>query len=82
MGNSYCCLAIEKSNHYIIHNELMVKIAENINEKEIKDNNLNLKNECYVKKTTSTLSPKTEEDNDFINPLPKIVIIKRKKNKN
>ena len=80
MGNSFYCIAIEKGQQYIIQNELMLKSVENKNEKGINYNNLNLKKESYIKKTTSAFSPQTEEDNDFINPLPKIVIIKRKKN--
>ena len=82
MGNSYCCVSVEKKKQLILQSELMVKSIENINEKEINDNNLSLKNEFYIKKTTSALSPQTDEDNEFINPLPEFVIIKRKKNNN
>ena len=81
MGNSYCCIASEKGQQFIIQSEYMVERIENINEKELNYNNLNLKNDCYRKKTTSTVSPQMKEDNDFINPLPDLVIIKRKKNK-
>ena len=81
MGNSYCCIASEKGQQFIIQSEYMVESIENINEKELNYNNLNLKNDCYRKKTTSTLSPQMKEDNVFINPLPEIVIIKRNKNK-
>ena len=78
MGNSFCCISIEKGQNLPIQSEILV----DINKKEIKNNNnsnLNFKNEFYIKKTTSARSPKSEEDNDFINPLPEIVIIKRKK---
>ena len=81
MSNSYCCIASEKGQQFIIQSEYMVESIENINEKELNYNNLNLKNDCYRKKTTSTLSPQMKEDNVFINPLPEIVIIKRNKNK-
>ena len=82
MGNSICCIANEKGQQPIIQSELMFESFENINEKEINYNKLNSKNESYIKKTTSAFSPKSDEDNDFVNPLPKIVIIKRKKNNN
>ena len=81
MGNSYCCIASEKGQQFIIQSEYMVESIGNINEKELNYNDLNLKNDCYRKKTTSTVSPQMKEDNDFINPLPDLVIIKRKKNK-
>ena len=81
MGNSLCCITNEKGEQpLIIQNELIYESFENINEKEINDYNKNLKNESYIKKTTSAFSPKSDEDsNYFVNPLPDIVIIKRKK---
>ena len=82
MGNSICCIANEKGQQQIIQSKLMFENIENINEKEINYNKLNSKNESYIKKATSVFSPKSDEDNDFVNPLPKIVIIKRKKNNN
>ena len=74
MGNSSCCISIGKEK---LQYEIQVNI---VNEKEINDNEIN-DNEVYVKKTTTALSQQSNENNDFINPLPTIVIIKPKKNK-
>ena len=69
MGNSFCCIAITKEK---LQYEIQVN---NLDEKEIKDN------EYYVKKATTVLSQQSNEINDFINPLPTIVVIKPKKNR-
>ena len=81
MGNSFCCIANEKGGQsLIIQSELMYESFENINEKELNNYQINLKNESYIQKTTSAFSPKSDEDNNyFVNPLPEIVIIKPKK---
>ena len=81
MGNSFCCIANEKEGQpLIIQSELMYENFENINEKELNNYNINLKNESYIHKTSSTFSPNADEDNNyFVNPLPEIVNIKRKK---
>ena len=70
MGNSFCCISLRSKEQ--LQYEIKVDI---FNEKEIKDN------EFYGKKTTMNISPKSNEVNDFINPLPTIVVIRPKKNK-
>ena len=82
MGNAYCCISFQKKDDMVTQSEIMVESIENLNEKEIKDNvnmNLNIKNQLYIEKTAKEVSPHTDEDIDFENPLPKIVVIKRKK---
>ena len=83
MGNSYCCTSIKNQKHLILQSEIMIdniEIKDISNKKNIKDINLNInniKNKINFIKTKATLNP--EEDNDFINPLPKIVNVKYKK---
>ena len=69
MGNSFCCIPITNEK---IQYEIQV---DNLKEKEIKDNVF------YMKKTITALSQQSNENNDFINPLPTIVVIKPKKNR-
>ena len=81
MGNAYCCISRKKED-MLTQSEIMVDSIENLNE-NIKDNNvninLNIKDHLYIKKTAKEFSPHSEEDIGFENPLPKIVVIKRKK---
>ena len=76
MGNSYCCDSLEKAEKLPIQSEIMVEKDEM---KNINNNNLNFKNDYYMKKATSNRTPKSQEESYIINPLPEIVTIKRKK---
>ena len=81
MGSAYCCISHDKKDNMVTQSELLVDNIENLNEKEIKGNinkDRNIKNNLQIKKT-ATDTPHTEEDIDLLNPLPKIVVIKRKK---
>ena len=84
MGNAYCCIS-QKKEDMLTQSEIMVDSIENLNE-NIKDDginlNLNIKNHLYLDKTAKEVSPHSKEDIGFENPLPKIVVIKRKKNNN
>ena len=64
----------------------MVDSIGNLNEKTIKNDNVNMnldiKNHFDIKKTTKENFPHSEEDIGFENPLPQIVVIKRKINNN
>ena len=80
MGNACCFSSFEKGEQLIIKSELFVDISEDINGKYLNDNlNINIKNGFYSKKTTTA---QADDDFKFVNPLPDIVIIKRKKNFN
>jgi hypothetical protein len=85
MGNSYCCVSQEKEEKFILDSEFAVnteELYERIHEKEAK-------NKVYIKKdikkankslkTISSITSKNEDYSEFNNPLPEIVVIKRKK---
>ncbi len=85
MGNSYCCISQEKEDKFILDSEFAVNtdgLYEKINEKEAK-------NQAHIKKkikkasksikTISSITSKNEDYSEFNNPLPEIVVIKRKK---
>ena len=85
MGNSYCCISQEKEEKFILDSEYIVNtedLYEKINEKEAK-------NKAKIKKvirkanksikTISSITSKNEDYSDLNNPLPEIVIIKKKK---
>ena len=82
MGNSACCTSLERKEALILQNELMVEIEEtNVkNLKEDSNSNKNISKGNIFKKTSTVQSPMTAEYEDFTNPLPNIVIIRRKKN--
>ena len=82
MGNSACCTSLERKEALILQNELMVEI-EDMNVKHLKgysNSNKNINKGDFFKKTSTVQSPMTAEYEDFTNPLPNIVIIRRKKN--
>ena len=84
MGNSLCCNNNEKIEIFITKSELNVDSIENINEKEINNNqnsNINTKND-YINKSITSASPEGSKDINLINPLPEIVIVKRNKKYN
>ena len=85
MGNSYCSISQEKEEKFILDSEFAVnteELYERIHEKEAK-------NKVYIKKdikkankslkTISSITSKNEDYSEFNNPLPEIVVIKRKK---
>jgi hypothetical protein len=85
MGNSYCCVSQEKEEKFILDSEFAInteELYERIHEKEAK-------NKVYIKKdikkankslkTISSITSKNEDYSEFNNPLPEIVVIKRKK---
>ena len=81
MGNSICCFSFDKKEA-ILQKDLMLDL-ENSHDKKVKDysySNKCLTKDIYFKKSHTNQSPKTGEYEDFENPLPNIVIIKRKKN--
>ena len=87
MGNSYCCNNIDKNQNNVIESDLIYEtFAENENpttkEKEKKNHiisNKSLKHGSSYQKTTNSLTHQSIDENDFINPLPEIVIIKFKR---
>jgi len=86
MGNSYCCISQEKEEKFILDSEFAInteELHERINEKEAK-NKVNIKKDIKKAnkslKTISSITSRNEDYSEFNNPLPEIVIIKRKKN--
>ena len=87
MGNSFCCDNFDKNQQIVIQSDLKYESFEEnenqiVKEKVIKNNinsNRNLKNDFSFQKTINTFTPKSADENDFINPLPEIVAIKIKK---
>ena len=84
MGHSFCCIHFEQKEKLVIKSEIKFKnkeINKNLNIKEIKyiqNSNTNKKIEYDNNKSTD-FSPKNDKINDFVNPLPEIVIIKPRK---
>ena len=84
MGHSFCCIYFEQKEKFAIKSEIKFKnkeINKNLNIKEIKyiqNSNTNKKKEYDNNKSTD-FSPKNDKINDFVNPLPDIVIIKPRK---
>ena len=85
MGNSYCCISQAKEEKFILDSEFAVntdKLFDKINEKAAK-NKINIKknikktNNCL--KTLSSITSRNEDYSEFNNPLPEIVVIKKKK---
>ena len=85
MGNSYCCISQEKEEKFILDSEFAVnteELYEKINEKAAKNKiNIikNIKKANKSLKTISLITSKNEDYSEFNNPLPEIVIIKKKK---
>ena len=86
MGNSYCCISQEKEEKLVLDSEFAINtedLYEKLNEKAAK-NKINIKKNIikgnkYIK-TISTITSRNEDYSEFNNPLPEIVIIKKKKN--
>ena len=84
MGHSFCCIYFEQKDKFAIKSEIKFKNKEintNLDNKEIKyiqNSNTNKKKEYDNNKSTD-FSPKNDKINDFVNPLPDIVIIKPRK---
>ena len=84
MGHSFCCIYFEQKEKFAIKSEIKFKNKEintNLDNKEIKyiqNSNTNKKKEYDNNKSTD-FSPKNDKINDFVNPLPDIVIIKPRK---
>ena len=84
MGNSYCCISQEKEEKFILDSEFAVnteELYEKINEKAAKNKiNIikNIKKANKSLKTISLITSKNEDYSEFNNPLPEIVIIKKK----
>ena len=84
MGHSFCCIYFEQKEKFAIKSEIKFKNKEintNLDNKEIKyiqNSNTNKKKEYDNNKSTD-FSPKNDKINDFVNPLPEIVIIKPRK---
>ena len=84
MGNSYCCISQEKEEKFVLDSEFAINtedLYEKINEKAVKNNNIkkNFKKGNKYIKTISTITSRNEDYSEFNNPLPEIVIIKKKK---
>ena len=87
MGNSFCCDNYDRKQQIVIQSDLIYETLEEkvnkvVKEKEIKNysiSNRNLKHNFSFQKSTNTNTLKSVDENDFINPLPEIVIIKLKK---
>ena len=84
MGHSFCCIYFEQKEKFAIKSEIKFKNKEintNLDNKEIKyiqNSDTNKKKEYDNNKSTD-FSPKNDKINDFVNPLPDIVIIKPRK---
>ena len=87
MGNSYCCDKIDRNKQIVIESDIIYEtFVENenhtIKEKEKKNDiisNKTLKHGSSYQKITNSLTHQSIDENDFINPLPEIVIIKFKR---
>ena len=86
MGNSYCCDNLDRNQQIIQSDIIYETFAENENQiikEKVKENDLisneNLKHDFSYQKTANSLTHQSIDENDFINPLPEIVIIKFKK---
>ena len=87
MGNSYCCNNFDRNKQIVIESDLIYEtFVENENQiiKEKEKNNDIISNESpkhgfSFLKTAKSLTHQSIDENDFINPLPEIVIIKFKR---
>ena len=86
MGNSYCCDNLDRNQQIIQSDIIYETFAENENQiikEKVKENDLisneNLKHDFSYQKTANSSPHHSIDENDFINPLPEIVIIKFKK---
>ena len=87
MVNSFCCGNFDQKNQIIMNSDLLyetfeVKTNQTDKKKELQNDlnsNRNLKHNFSFQKSTNTNIPQSIDENDFINPLPEIVIIKLKK---
>ena len=81
MGNVYYCIYHDKKEQKIIYSELMMENNEYHNIKDLNayyNSSKNTNKEVYHKKSTTSQSPHIEAKY-FVNPLPDIVKMKRKK---
>ena len=87
MGNSFCSDNFSRKKQIVMHKELIYETLEEkanqiVKEKEIKNDlisNRNLKHDLSLQKSINTCTPKSIDENYFINPLPDIVVLKLKK---
>ena len=87
MGNSYCCNNLDRNQQIVVESDFMYEtFIENenhtIKEKAKKNDiisNKSLKHGISFRKTTNSLTHPSIDENDFINPLPEIVVIKFKR---
>ena len=83
MGNSFCCNNFDRRQQVVLQSDLIYESLEEkenyiIREKDINSNS-NHKSNLSLQKNTNIFSPKSSDENDFINPLPEIVVIKFKR---
>ena len=84
MGHSFCCITFEQKEKLVIKSEIKFKNKEfitNLDNKEIKyiQNSNTIKKKEFDNNKSTAFSPKNDKINDFVNPLPEIVVIKPKK---
>ena len=85
MGNSFCCNNFDRKQQMVIQSDLIYetfeeKVNHPVKVKDAKNDiilNRNHKHDYSFQKT-NTCTPQSIDESDFINPLPDIVIIKKK----